>query len=72
MVDEQNDALRARSGEVTFKDDRLTSFLYDLMKSHVPPGVVEQLVRESEPVVTYCNGWLAQYSKDLADRLRLP
>ena len=70
--DPVNAALRERSGAVT--DDRaLVSFLYELMRDHVTPGDVESLVRtvESEdgPECLFSNGWLAQYAKDLADRL---
>lgn len=67
---EANSELRIRSGEVNI-NDRLTSFLYELMRDHLPLGVVEKLVRDSlEPDAAYTNGWLAKYAKDLADRLR--
>jgi len=67
-----------RSGKVVGHSP-LVSFLYDLMRDHLPPGVVERLVRESGLVggetpyghwaTTYTNGWLAMYAKDVADRL---
>jgi len=61
--------LRDRSGEVCI-DSKLVSFLYDLMRDHLPPGVVETLVQNaSNPDVTYTNGWLASYAEDLAKRL---
>src|SRR5688572_22012508 len=44
-----NEALRERSGKVDVHDDRLTSFLYDLVRDHLPPGTVERLVREADP-----------------------
>lgn len=35
-----NQKLRIRSGEVNI-DSKLTSFLYELMRDHLPPGEVE-------------------------------
>lgn len=68
-----------RSGKVVGRSP-LVSFLYDLMRDHLPPGVVERLVREATLVgaetphghwaTTYTNGWLAEYAKDLATRLQ--
>lgn len=69
-----NDALRERSGHVSY-DDRLTSFLYELMRDHVPPGKIEELVRGTELEegnVAFSNGWLASYAHNLAARLRMP
>jgi hypothetical protein len=62
--------LRAVSGRVS--DTRpLVSFLYDLLKCHLPAGTVEQLVRDSEKPDTthYTNGFIARYAQDIADRL---
>ena len=63
-------ALRERSGSVR-SDDPLVSFLYQLMRDHVAVGVVEGLMGDAEkqPSV-FTNGWLANYAKDLAERLR--
>lgn len=65
--------LRERSG-LFEADDALISFLYTLMRDHLPTGAVERLVRESlderGESVQYTNGWLAQYAQDLARRLR--
>lgn len=67
---EPNSELRIRSSEVNI-NDRLTSFLYELMRDHLPAGIVEKLVRDaSEPDVAYTNGWLAKYAEDLAKRLK--
>lgn len=50
----------------------LVSFLYELMRDHVPPGVVEHLVITSPAgLTTYTNGHLARYAKELADRLEI-
>lgn len=71
---EINEELRERSGNVCL-EGRLTSFLYELMRDHVPLGVVADLARGAEvedgPVL-YSNGWLARYAEDLAKRLTTP
>jgi hypothetical protein len=69
---EINNALRERSGNIN-APGKLISFLYVLMRDHLPPGKVEELIRETELEGNgenqYSNGWLAQYSIDLAARL---
>lgn len=71
-----DDELRTITGRVT--DDRpLCGFLYDLLRDHLPAGVVETLVRASEDIgkdnpCTFTNGHLADYAKLLADRLQSP
>lgn len=75
----QDQELFERSGRV-IGHNPLVSFLYDLMRDHLPPGVVERLVREATPggsatphghwATTYTNGWLAEYAKDVATRLQ--
>jgi len=42
-------SLRERSGQVE-SDDPLVSFLYQLMRDHLAPGVVEELMGEVEPI----------------------
>lgn len=62
--------LKKRSGNVEI-DGRLVSFLYQIMRDHLPPGVIEKIVQESqEPIVQYTNGWLAKYAEDIANRLK--
>ncbi len=68
----ENIDLRDRSKRV--QDPRpLVSFLYELMRDHVPPGIVERVVRNSatsvEDPTIYTNGFLAMYAQDLANRL---
>lgn len=67
---EKNKGLAERSGRVKL-NGRLITFLYELMRDHLPAGKVEEIVRasEDESEVTYTNGWLAQYAEDLAKRL---
>jgi hypothetical protein len=68
MMQEQK-LLRIKSGEVNF-NSKLISFLYELMRDHLPPGIVEKLVQDSqESDVYYANGWLAKYAENLASRL---
>jgi hypothetical protein len=64
-----------RSGSVNAKGDtaRLVSFLYELMRDYITPGDIEKIVRNStgpkSGKVKFCNGYLANYSKDIANRL---
>lgn len=68
---EEIEAFHKRSGCVT-SSDPLVSFLYLLMRDHVTPGYLEELVRSSKPdeESQYTNGWLATYAIDMARRLR--
>lgn len=66
-----SDRLRAASGAV--EDERpLVTFLYLVMRGHLPAGVVAELLEEAtRPTVpaVFTNGWLARYAQDCADRL---
>lgn len=66
----RDDALRERSGNVN-DDNKLVSFLYELMRGHVVPGIVEEAMGQVEPYteVKYSNGYLASYAQDVAYRL---
>ena len=63
--------LQERSGEVT-SDDPLVSFLYLLMRDYLPVGIAERLVEmhSYEETTSFTNGYLANYAKDLATRLK--
>lgn len=56
--------------------DPLVTFLYELMRNHVVPGTVERIVQEDQfhleekGEISLSNGYLAQYAKDVAERLR--
>ncbi len=70
----QQTSLRERSGEVT-SPDKLVSFLYTLMRDHLPAGVVEKILVEdvercAGKTIEYSNGYLASYAQDVANRLR--
>ena len=65
-----NDRLRAATGKVT-STDPMVAFLYELMRDHLPLGKVEELVRNSPKMeYVFTNGFLANYAKDLAERLK--
>ena len=66
-----NEQLRLDSGKINYSD-KLTMFLYLLMRDHLDTGTVETLVREVQIAtegIEYTNGWLAQYANNLAERL---
>ena len=67
----KSESMRERSGSVEI-NSKLVSFLYELLRDHLPAATVEELVRasEDEPNIVYTNGWLAQYAQDLANRLK--
>jgi hypothetical protein len=53
----------------------LVAVLYDLLRDHVQPGVLEKIIRDNiregcgEQAVIYSNGWLANYADHLARRI---
>ena len=61
------------SGSVTSKS-LLVAFLYELLRDSLPSGDLEQIMlnieRSKGKKITYTNGWLANYAKDIASRLR--
>jgi hypothetical protein len=72
VSDPVNEALRLRSGAIVDRDP-LVGLFYDLLKMHLLPADVEQLVRDAcekpEQEIIYSNGWLAKYAQDLVARL---
>lgn len=69
---ERSAAIRSRSGSVD-SSDPLVAFFYTLMRNHVTPGVIEEMMIDGldEPrEVQYSNGWLASYAIDLVNRFR--
>ncbi len=67
---QENDEIRERSGNFETSDDKLTSFLYELLRDHLQVSVIERLVRDASSDTKYTNGWLARYAHDCAKRLR--
>jgi hypothetical protein len=59
-------------------DDPLVSFLYLLMRDHLPCGQIEAIMKEipvqapdeDSDCAVFSNGWLARHAKHLAARLR--
>jgi hypothetical protein len=71
-LDEQNQGLRDRSDYVN-SSDPLVSFLYILIRDHLPCGTVEGIYQKHVAGTgdsEFCNGYLALYAKDLARRLQ--
>lgn len=68
-----NDQMRNVSGNVTTTDP-LVTFLYLLVRDHLPSGVVEKTLidtAEHTTPVEFTNGWIAEFAKCAADRLRV-
>lgn len=64
-----NKRIRIASGSVNIRS-RLTSFLYELLRDHLPAGAVEEIARNcTEQDVQYSNGWLALYADNLSKQL---
>jgi hypothetical protein len=67
-----NARLRAHSGFVN-SDDPLVSFLYILLRDHLPAGVVEGIMQNhvevEEKDSEFCNGFIASYASELAQRI---
>jgi len=69
---DRNSRLRSDSGNIDYSDT-LTSFIYSLLRDHIPAGILESIVRGviNEPEVRmYSNGFLAKYANNLADELK--
>jgi len=68
---ERTKELREESGNFV-STDPLVSFLYLLMRDHLPAAKVEEIFQISvaSPDSVYTNGWLAKYAENLANGLR--
>lgn len=75
----ENERMRKESGTI-HDDRRVVAFLYLLMRDHLTPGLVENLVESATTQrmakfsvegshVFFTNGWLARHAQDIADRL---
>jgi hypothetical protein len=66
----ENEGLRKRSGSVD-GNRKIESFLYELTRDHVSVGVIETVLRSSKDSnCEFSNGWLAEYAKDVSNRLK--
>ena len=67
-----NADLRRDSGSVQHQN-KLISFLYELMRDELSAGKVELIMKhvdmENHQVIHYSNGWLAEYAANMAKRL---
>lgn len=65
----ENQRMRERSGSVNC--NRLESLIYVLLRDHLPAGKLEQIITDQRDASEFLmtNGWLADYSKDIAARL---
>lgn len=65
-------SLRERSGNVR-SPNKFVSFVYQLLRDHVSPSDIERCVLDSigpdSNVTTFTNGYLANYAKDIVERL---
>lgn len=70
-AEEHNKKLQQRSGEIS-SSDPLVGFLYDLMmRDHMQPSDMEDLVRnQTKNETKFSNGYLAKYAIDLVERLK--
>ncbi len=68
-----DESMMKRSGHVSSKDP-LVEFIYALLRDELPADKMEAIVRKIEEnpdeEITFTNGWLAKYSKDLALRIQ--
>lgn len=56
------------------KDERLVQFFYTLIRDHIHPGDIENILWdhvEDEPA-TYCNTYIEGYARNIVDRLTNP
>jgi hypothetical protein len=64
--------MRKRSGNIN-DSSKLVAFIYTLIRDHVAPGDVEDILLHLPPdeniMYKYSNGWLAKYAKDIVKRL---
>lgn len=74
-LSEMTDELRERSGTVSSGDPYVTLFYVLLRDSKIPLGELEQFVKdavvqhENRLDSVFTNGYLANYAKDMIDRL---
>lgn len=66
--------MRVRSGNVD-SSDPLVGFLYVLIRDHLTPGKIEEMMENHVEVsrgkeINFTNGWIALYARDVAARLK--
>lgn len=63
--------MRQESGEVD-DTDKLVMLLYLLCRDEIPTGIIDQIIDYKIPKGEgrFTNGWLAEWAKDAAERLK--
>lgn len=65
--------MREKSGNIS-SDSKLVKFIYILARDYLTTGQIEMLIEEHVSnhykETYYTNGWLAEWSKDVAKRLQ--
>lgn len=65
--------MRAASGNIV-SEDKLTLFMYILLRDHFSVGLLEKIVSDIESseakVFSFTNGWVAQYAINLSKRIK--
>jgi hypothetical protein len=71
MTIERTEELRAESGSID-DTDPLVCFLYLLLRDHILPGDIENILAQARVVThgEFTNGFLAQYAQNIAAKLR--
>lgn len=70
-VTPEQEQLREKSGNVT-SDSKLTRFIYLLTRDHLPMGTVSEILNQcikDDKISQFTNGWLAEYAKDVSEKL---
>lgn len=71
----KNDSGFYQTWKCIVNNNKLTSFLYSLMRDYILPGTLEKLVQEEEKITTeiiYSNKHLAAYAEEISKRLLFP
>jgi len=70
MDTKKRDEMFQRSGEVE-STDPLLAFIYVMLRNGAGPGVVhDALENMTDGTMRYTNGWLAEYAKYVAEKMR--
>ena len=75
--DKRTETMRLESGMVGYHtSDKLTNFLYLLMRNELSCGAVETIVKEvledsdKDDTIVFTNGWLAKYAHNISEMLK--
>ena len=71
--DDDNKRMRESSGIIK-DNNKFVCFIYLLGRDHLSLGIIEEImgnIKNEKIEYIYTNGWLAQYAKDVVNRLKL-